>query len=576
MPHRHRYQESLLGLGMKRFRWRPFAALIESFREGYGLKHLKADLLSGAILAMIAIPLAMALSIASGVPPQHGLYTVIIGGSIIALLGGSRWQVSGPTAAFVVILLPVVQKFGLSGLLIAGLLAGVLMILMGLARLGQMIQFIPRPVTIGFTSGIAVVIGILQLKDFLGLKISHMPEAFPERFMALFHARSTIAVPELVIGALTLGTLVLWPRVSRKVPAPLIALTGAALGAELVRRFFPEMEIATIGSRFAGGIPSSLPTLGSAKALVSSLDWDMLVSLLPSAFAIAILGAIESLLSATVADGMTQTRHDPDAELIAQGVGNVLCPLFGGIPATGAIARTATNIRYGATSPISALAHALFTFAAVALLSNAISYLPMAALAALLMLVAYNMSEAKHFVHICSVGPRSDVVVLLLCFGLTVIFDMVIGVTVGIVLASLLFMREMASVTTGQLVSEAPVFISEPLPPDVVLYRIAGPLFFGAADNAVDAFTAINKDTRAVIFLLDDVPTLDLTGLVAIESALQKLTRSGRIAYLAGVQPRPRKLLEKSDVIMSHTSIVMTDTANEAIQHARKQLLKAA
>lgn len=568
MPHRQRYREPLIGIG--RFRWQPFSAVRESIRAGYRKEDLKADLMSGAVLAMIAIPLAMALAIASGVPPQHGLYTVIVAGSSIALLGGSRWQVSGPTAAFVVILLPIVQKHGLEGLLVSGLLAGILLIIMGLARLGQMIQFIPRPVTIGFTSGIATVIAILQLKDFLGLRIEHMPESFPDRVSILARSLPTANMPELLVGAFTLLTLVLWPKLNRRMPAPLVALAGAAVLGALAHRMLPGVEIATIGSRFAHGIPDSLP--GFRLPWGEGFSWSSLVALVPSALVIAILGAIESLLSATVADAMTQTRHDPDAELVAQGIGNVLCPFFGGIPATGAIARTATNIRYGARSPFSALAHAAFSLIVVAALAPAISALPMAALAALLLLVAWNMSEARHFAHICRVGPTSDVAVLLLCFVLTVTFDMVVGVTVGIVFASLLFMREMATVTSGRLISEAHVRVSEPLPPEVVLYRIAGPLFFGAADNAVDAFAAINKNTRAVIFLLDDVPTLDLTGLVAMESALGKLTKSGRLAYLSGVQSKPRQLLEKSGILEQQPKVVLTETADDAIRDARKRL----
>lgn len=538
--------------------------------------------MSGTIVGMVAIPLGMALAIASGAPPQHGLYTVIIGGGIVALLGGSRFQVTGPTAAFVVILAPIAHRLGLGGLLVAGLIAGVMLISMGLARMGKMIQFIPYPVTTGFTSGIAIVIATLQLKDFFGLQISEMPERFLQKVLALFNAKSSASLTEFLIGGTTLLLLVLWPRFNKKIPAPLIALTAVSILAALFKYWFPDLEIATLGTRFSydvngisgHGIPQTLPNMDfpwnftANNGVQFKFSLATLEDLLSSAFAIAMLGAIESLLSAVVADGMAQTKHDPDAELVALGVGNVLCPLFGGIPATGAIARTATNIRFGAKSPLSSVFHALFTLIVILLLAPLVSYLPMAALAALLMLVAYNMSEVKHFFHILRVAPKSEVIVLLLCFFLTVFFDMVIGVTVGVVTAALLFMRRMAESTTGQkLASGSLNFASaQPIPHDIILYEIDGPLFFGAAEKAAETLTGITNDIRGVIFLMNRVPVMDVTGLVAFESAIRKLRNGKRKICLVGLRSQPKELINKSEFGGQHADVLISNSIDHALQ----------
>src|SRR6266446_2165712 len=434
----------------------PGAAVRAVLAEGYSAADLRRDALAGLVVGVVALPLSMALAIAVGVPPQHGLYTAIVAGLVVPLLGGSRFQVTGPTAAFVVILAPVVSRFGIGGLLLAGAMAGAILVAMGLLRLGRLIQFIPHPVTTGFTAGIGTVIGVLQLKDLLGLVPTRSPDHFAERVQALWQARGTASLFELGLGLGTLLLLVLLPRLSRRVPAPLVALPVAAVAAFWMHRH--GIDVATIGSRFhsvvdgvrVDGIPRLPPlpvkpwTLGPALPLALRT----LRALLPASLAIALLGAIESLLSAVVADGMAGTKHDPDAELLALGVGNVVCPFFGGIAATGAIARTATGIRYGSRSPISTMVHAVVVLAAVLALAPLISYLPMAALAALLLLVAWNMSEAKHFFHMIRIAPKSDVAVLLTCYFLTVVFDMVIAVTAGMVLPAFLFMRRMAEVAS--------------------------------------------------------------------------------------------------------------------------------
>ena len=523
-------------------------------REGYTRKDFRADLMAGLVVGVVALPLSMALAIASEVPPQHGLYTAIIAGVVCALLGGTRFQITGPTAAFVVILVPVVREFGVGGLLIAGMLAGLMQIGMGLARLGRLMTFIPHPVTTGFTAGIAVVIATLQLKDILGIDMPRAATTYFDGWRLMWDARATISGWEIAVAAFTLALLIGWPRVSRKVPAPLIALAAAAAGAALCAHLIDGFEVVTIGGKYAasGGIPQqppmpllpwNMPGVGGGGL---ALDWATIQALMPSAFAIAMLGAIESLLAAVVGDTMSGTRHDPNSELIAVGIGNVICPFFGGIPATGALARTATNINAGATSPIAALVHAAFVLACTVALAPLVGYLPMAAMAALLLVVAKNMSEARHFVHLVRVAPRSDVIVLLTCFGFTVIFDMVIAVSVGVVLAALLFMRRMAEIADAKLDTEA--VGSFELPKGIRVYEIAGPLFFGAAQKAVNLVGQIHKEQGTVVLHLKQVPVMDATGLVALETMLAKLRRSGLKTVLAGVNAQPAEVLERAGI----------------------------
>ncbi|MCB0377516.1 MAG: C4-dicarboxylic acid transporter DauA [Bdellovibrionales bacterium] len=555
-------------------------ALISRLEEGYSKQDFYSDVLAGAIVTLVAIPLAMALAIASGVPPQHGLYTVIIGGFAIALFGGSRLQVSGPTAAFVVVLFPVVQKFGLGGLLLSGFMAGLILMTMGFARMGRLIQFIPYPVTTGFTSGIAVVIAVLQVKDFFGLQIVELPQDFFSKLLELSKSLPSFSITEFGVGTMTLCILILWPKFNKKIPSPLVALSLVTIGCFFLSKLAPEFEVATIASRFTKGIPQSLPNFHwpwdvlnlTTQPIAVSLE--TIQSLVPSAFAIAMLGAIESLLSAVVADGMAQTKHDPDGELIALGIGNILCPFFGGIPATGAIARTTTNIRFGAKSPLSSMLHALFTLLTILLFAPFISYLPMAALAALLVLVAYNMSEYRHFLHILKVAPRSDVIVLLICFSLTVSFDMVVGVTVGIVLAALLFMRRMAEVTEGHKVISGQYLSSNfsEVPPELVVYEIEGALFFGAAEKAAEALTDITDDIKGVIFVLAKVSAMDITGLVALEGAINKLLKKGKKIYMVGLRDQPKELVKKTVMKLGSENVFLFDGIDEAISSATETI----
>lgn len=522
-----------------------------TLRERYTLARLRADVMAGITVGIVALPLSMALAIASGVPPQHGLYTAIIAGGLVAATGGSRCNITGPTAAFVILLAPISAKYGLAGLAIASAMAGVILLGMGLARLGRLIQFVPHPVTTGFTAGIAVVIATLQLKDFLGLTYTASGDHYWERVGDIAGALGSVNWPDLAIGAFSLLVLVLWPRVTRRVPGPLVAVVLGAVAAWLLARVLPGTSVATIGTVF-GGIPQSppLPVLPwneagpGGSALV--VDISLIRELIGPAFAIAALGAIESLLSAVVADGMAGTRHDPDAELVGQGIGNIVAPFFGGIAATGAIARTATGIRSGGRSPVVGITHALFVLAAVMVLAPALAFLPMASMAALLLIVAWNMSDARHFAHMLRVAPRSDLAVLLACFGLTVAFDMVVAVSVGIVLAALLFMRRMAEISGARVVGSSSGHLREPLPPGVMLYEIAGPLFFGAADKAMNTIANSATQVKVVVLDMSSVPAMDVTGLVALESVLAKLHARGASVVIGGLQAQPRKVLHKA------------------------------
>ncbi len=462
-------------------------------------------------------------------------------------------------------------------------MAGFLLIGFGAFKLGKFIEYIPYPVTTGFTSGIAVVIAVLQMKDAFGLTVPQMPNEFPERVEALFHAFPTLRWQDFGIAALTLAVLLLWPKLTKKIPSPLVALAIAGGAAVLLHRFLPGFSVATIGSRFSyvvdgvthAGIPRTPPLpdwpwhLPGPNGETFHLSFHLIRELFPSAFAIAVLGAIESLLSAVVADGMSDTRHDPDAELVAQGIGNLIGPFFGGFAATGAIARTATNIRSGGRSPIAAMLHSVFVLLAVLLFAPLVGYLPMAALAALLLLVAWNMSEARHFIHILKVAPRGDIFVLVACFSLTVFFDMVVGVTAGLLMSSLLFMHRMAVTSGVRAIEDTQPLIRETLPPNTVLYEISGPMFFGAAQKAVSALEAISETARVVILKLDGSPLLDATGLVNLESILESLHRRRIFVILCGLRRQPARALLKAGIRREKSRLASCKSLSAAIAIAR-------
>ncbi len=537
-----------------------FAALRQTLREGYSLNALRGDVAAGVTVGIIAIPLAMALAIAVGVAPQHGLYTVLLAAPLIALTGGSRFNISGPTAAFVVILLPITQQFGVGGLLLCTLMAGVILIAMGLARLGRLIQFIPYPVTLGFTAGIGIVIATLQVKDLLGLQLSQPPQNYVDQLRLLAEALPTAHLGDTLVAVASFAVLLIWPRLVKKVPGHLVALAlGALLGLLLEALDVP---VATLGERFSyvldgvshPGIPPFLPDFAWPWQLPGpdgqplGLSFELIRQLLAPAFAIAMLGAIESLLCAVVADGMAGTRHDPNAELLGQGLGNLVAPLFGGITATAAIARSAANVRAGARSPIAAIIHTGVVLLAMLFLAPLFSYLPMAALAALLLMVAWNMGEARHVAHTLRIAPPNDVLVLLTCLLLTVLFDMVLAVGVGLLLAAGLFIKRMSDLTdTAPLPRHFHEALQE-LPEQVLAYAIRGPLFFGAAEKALSVLRRFNPEVKVVIVEMSAVPMLDMTALAALENLLHDYGRQGMGLVLVGTSPRVRLKLRRAGV----------------------------
>ena len=557
--------KDLLGYGLR-----------QRLKEGYTAKDFRADLLAALVVGVVALPLSMALAIACDVPPQHGLYTAIIAGVICALLGGTRFQVTGPTAAFVVILVPIVHKYGLSGLLVAGMMAGVMLLAMGLARMGRLMQFVPHPVTTGFTMGIAVVIALLQLKDVFGVKLPRTEGTF-EYLGALIDAAPNANPVDIGIAVVTVILLLILPKITQKVPAPLIALTVVSVGVVVIHHFVPGFEATTIGSRFqstiGGEVVRGIPPLPPLPVLPWSfesgsghLSFQMIRDLLPAAFAIAMLGAIESLMAAVVADGMSGSKHDPNAELIALGIANIVVPFFGGIAATGALARTATNIRAGARSPIAAALHSVFVLASTIALAPLVSYLPMAALAGLLIIVARNMSEARHFARLLRIAPGTDVMVMLTCFGLTVAFDMVIAVTFGVMLAALLFMRRMAVLTRANLQTVTDTKVE--VPAGVRVYELAGPLFFGAAKTAMEALHVAGGQDHTMILVMEHVPTIDATGLVALESVLDRLFRSKVKVIFAGLNPEVAEIFERAGIKREPGKLAYAPDVDTAISMA--------
>jgi len=518
--------------------------MLAVLREGLSRDVVLRDILAGVVVGIVALPLAIAFGIASGVRPEQGLYTAIVAGLVISVFSGSRVQIGGPTGAFVVLVFSVVQEFGYDGLAVATLLAGLLLIAMGWARLGAVIRFIPYPVTVGFTTGIALVIAFGQLPDALGLRLESTEVDFVPRLTAYFEARGTFDPTTLALTAGTLLVLLAWPRLSRRLPGPLVALLLATAATQAL-----DLDVDTIQSRF-GGVPSSLPALR-----LPNIDLATVPDLLQPALAIALLAGIESLLSAVVADGMTGRRHRANAELVAQGLANIASPLFGGIPATGAIARTATNVKNGGTTPLAGVVHALVLLVILTTIGRWVALVPMAALAAILLVVAYNMSEMRVFRGLLR-GPRSDVLVLITTFALTVLVDLVVAIEVGVVLAALLFMRRMGEVTTvrsitDQITDEERVgFATEDagvvLPDGTEVFEVAGSFFFGSAQRFSEVLGEIRSRPRLVILRLRDVLALDSTGLYALEQVHSRLKRRGTHLILTGVHAQPMTVLVRS------------------------------
>jgi SulP family sulfate permease len=507
----------------------------------YSLQFFLRDLLAGITVGLVALPLAMAFGIASGVTPQAGIYTAVVAGFIISALGGSRTQIGGPTGAFVVIVAGIVAHFGMSGLAMVTLMAGVLLVIMGLTGLGSAVRFIPRMVVIGFTNGIAVLIASTQIKDFFGLKTGPVPSEFLPRIKLLIANAGSFTPAALALGAGTLAILLILPRFTKRVPPSIVALlvcTGVCVAFHL--------PVETIGSKF-GGIPRGLPPFSWP-----DFHAEHFIPLIPSAFTVAILAALESMLSAVVADGMTGDRHNSNVELVAQGVANMVSPLFGGIPATGAIARTATNIRAGARSPISGIIHALTLLMILLVAAPLASYIPLATLAAVLFVVAYNMGEWREIGGIFRLDLTA-ISVWIVTFGLTVFADLTVAVGVGITLAALLYIHRIADTTTVSPVTEEYIRDGLPhslqgriIPPYVSLLRIHGPFLWGTTEKLVEETVNLDAFESVVILRLRNMSAIDATGIHAIESFAKRLSDSGRTLLLCGAMQQPSKLLDGS------------------------------
>ncbi len=510
----------------------------------YSRQHFGADLLAGFTVGLVALPLAMAFGIASGVTPQAGLYTAIIAGGLISALGGSRMQIGGPTGAFVVIVAGIVAKFGVAGLALVTMMAGAMLIVMGLTGLGSAVKFIPRPVTIGFTNGIALLIASTQIKDFLGLKTGDVPSAFIPRMAVLTRHLGTLDWRATGLSIATLAVIIFLPRITRRIPGSILALLGCTIFVALFH-----VPIETIGSKF-GGIPAGFP-----KPSIPAFKLDQVLLLFPSAMTVALLAAVESLLSAVVADSMSGTRHNSNVELVAQGIANLASPLFGGIPATGAIARTATNIRAGARTPVSGVVHALTLLMVLVIAAPLARYIPLATLAAVLFVVAYNMGEWREIGTILRLS-QADIAVWAATFALTVLADLTTAVEVGMVLAALLYIYRISQTTTVVPVTQqyirdgrAHVLQDKQLPSYVSILRIHGPFLFGTTEKLAEATADLGAFPAVVIVRLRNMTALDATGLHALEVFANRLRKSGRTLLLCGARDQPAQLLQKADFI---------------------------
>ncbi len=493
-------------------------------------RHLARNLIAGVVVGVVALPLSLAFAIASGATPEAGLYTAIVAGFLAAMLGGSRVQVTGPTGAFIVILAAITAQHGFDGLQIATFMAGLILLGLGLAKLGGIIKFIPTPVIVGFTTGIAVIIFVGQWKDFFGLPAPPVGH-FHEKFLHLLESLPNLHVATTLLGLFGLGLTLLTPKfLPRAIPGPLVAM----LAVTLVQSVFQFDGVATIGSTF-GGVPSSLPVFHWPEITLARI-----VELIGPAFTIAMLGAIESLLSAVVADGMTGTRHNSNQELVGQGVANIFSPMFGGFAATGAIARTATNVRNGANSPIAGMTHAAVLLLIILAAAPLAAHIPLAGLAAILFVVAYNMSEWRHFLNLVRTSPRNDKAVLLITFILTVFTDLVLAVNVGVILAALLFMKRMSETVKVEGMNAEEIELACPIgvPAGVQIYSIDGPFFFGAAETFENTLLGITSGVRLVVLRLGRVPLIDATGLAALERMSAQLTKRGICMILCEANER--------------------------------------
>ena len=533
--------------------------------HGYTPKAFAQDLVAGLTVGLVALPLAMAFAIASGVPPQAGIYTAVVAGFLISALGGSRTQIGGPTGAFVVIVSGIVLKFGLSGLALVGMMAGVMLLIMGLTGLGTAVKYIPRPVTIGFTNGIALLIASTQIKDFFGLKTPPVPSEFLPRMAMLIGHAATIQWQTLAIAVVSLAIILFWPKVTKRVPGSILALLIATLAVAIFH-----LPVETIGSKF-GGIPQGFPHFS-----LPSFHAAHILPLLPSAFTVALLAAVESLLSAVVADGMSGDRHNSNMELAAQGVANIVSPMFGGIPATGAIARTATNIRSGALTPMSGMIHALTLLVILLVAAPLARFVPLGALAAVLFVVAYNMGEWREIGTILSLS-KTDIAVWFTTFALTVMADLTVAVGVGMALAALLYIYRVAETTTVQAVTpeyledgQAHILQDKEIPANVTILRIHGPFLFGTTEKLGDATRNLNDFRDIVILRLRNMTAIDATGIHALEQFSDRLHKAGKRLLLCGARDQPSQLLSGSDFLTHIGPENVVPNVQAALDRARR------
>ena len=536
-----------------------FQPKLLGIRKNYSPKQFTNDLLAGIIVAIIALPLSIALAIASGVSPEKGLYTAIVAGFVIAAFGGSNVNISGPTAAFATIVAGIVAQYGVSGLAIATIMAGIILIIMGLCKLGALIKYIPYTITTGFTSGIALTIVIGQLKDFFGLTFAEGTHAVEtmEKLSAVGSSFSTINLQSVLVGIIGLAVLIIWPKINKKIPPSLIAVI---VGVAIVKLF--DMRVNTIGDLYT--ISRDLPQFS-----LPQFNFATIKQLLPSAFTIAILAGIESLLSCVVSDEMISDKHNSNTELMAQGLGNIFSGLFGGIPATGAIARTAANVKNGGRTPISGMVHAVVLLLILVVLMPYAAWIPMPIIAAILFMVAYNMCEWRHFVEICKTAPKSDIAVLLLTFILTVVFDLVVAIEVGLLVAVVLFMKRMTDVTTIRQWSHNPEDERmKKIPSKTLVYEIDGPLFFATSDK-ISEIPKVN-DVNVVIFRMHNIPALDISALRTIKDVYKHFRGQNTVVVFSHVNEQPMAVMKKAGFYETVGEEYFFDNIDEALEYAEK------
>ncbi len=541
-------------------------------KEGYSLDQFSKDLIAGIIVGIVALPLSIALAIASGVSPERGLFTAIIGGFFISIFGGSRVQIGGPTGAFVVIIYGIIQQYGYDGLTVACIIAGVLLIIFGLFKLGNIIKYIPYPVTIGFTSGIALLIFTSQIKDFLGLNIENMPAEFIHKIKAISNSLNTININALSIGLLTILISIIWSKKFKKIPGSLIAIIITTLLVSLL-----DLPVATIGSKF-GNVPNMLP-LPKIPHFNISLVKEMFIP----GLTIAILAGIESLLSAVVADGMLGTKHNSNIELIGQGIANIFSPIFGGIPATGAIARTATNIKNGGRTPFAGVIHALTLLSIMIFLGKLAVLIPMPTLAGILIIVSYNMSELKHFIKMRK-APKSDGIVLIITFLLTIFSDLTVAIQFGVIASALLFMKRMSDVSESDILKKefyvedeefiASGIVDYHISKKIEIFEINGPFFFGAASLFRDKMSQIEPTPKILILRMRNVSAIDATGLAALEWIIDSTSKKHTKIIISGIQKQVLKAIIKSDLDKKIGSKFICENINIALECAKNYLMQ--